>query len=486
MTSAQPNCQNCSILIKQCDRLRRQVAMLAKLCDNPPLTTHISVQTDPNILLSTESQTEDVQCIDLNPEQHQCCYSDEHADDPYKLNSTPLFSLFLETDKENTACAVADPIDQSSMIPAYIVPGHPFSQFNVDTLDSDTTYSVNLANRHVAYYGPYPYYYGNTFHDANPLPDNSYITTIVKHVSLVLPDLKFNSVLLTKFRDGSDFLPPHSDDEECIDLESTIATISLGATREVSFFSVINGGTTPLKLTHGSMYCMTRKSQNIFKHAVPKQPGSGIRISITLRFIHPIAASPHSSQNVINFLQELTNAPAHEGTTQSLPPTIPNRQLVAPVTTPPPTISRHAADNHVHQSKREDRRTTVYISSSLFKTLDEKKLGSKHQEAKVFAYPGAGATAGEILVKLQDDKRFNEIDPRSVGQVFVLCANNNVDKILNVPRSHWTRVVHVEEAQFSNCRFSDATDEIANLGTFLNTWSRKATINFINVLYTTF
>ena len=484
-TSETHNCRNCSILIKQCDQLRRQVAILEKLCDPPPSTTHSNNQTDSTNLVSTEFQTDDLQCqnTDSNPEQNHC-YDDANISSD--LNTTPLFSLYLENNKaqaENTTTTC--PSDQSSMIPAYIVPGNPFSQFNVDTLDSNTAYSVNLSNRCVAYYGPHPYHYGNTFHDPNPLPNNSYISEIIKHVSSVLPGLKFNSVLLTKFRDGSDFIPPHSDDEECIAHDSTIATISLGATREISFYSVANGGTTPLQLSHGSMYCMTRKSQNLFKHAIPRHdPCSGIRISITLRFINPPDSSNPSfinDQDVINFLVDLgkeTLPPAHDCTTQSYPTTIPRRQCSAAPA--PPSIEAHAADNQAVQVRSQDRSTSVYISSSLFKTLDEKKLGSKMQDAKVFSYPGA--TAGEILVKLQNDKRFHGIDPNCVGQVFVLCGNNNVDKILNVPRSHWTSVIHVEEVQYSKRRFLDATDEIANLGIFLHEWSRKSTVNFINLL----
>ena len=44
-----------------------------------------------------------------------------------------------------------------------------------------------------------------------PFSDNKYLVDILAKVTSLMPELKFNSVLITKFRDGTDNLSYHSD-----------------------------------------------------------------------------------------------------------------------------------------------------------------------------------------------------------------------------------------------------------------------------------
>ena len=371
----------------------------------------------------------------------------------------------------------------TDVTPFYLLPAQSFAMFDMGKLEKHTNFSKVFKNRSTAYYGDYPYQYGSVFHEPTPIPEGNYIIKILNHLHMMMPHYIFNSILITKYNDGNDYISYHSDNEPEIAPDSSIVTISLGESRTVIFRPNAALGHEiehSVNLHHGDAFVMSRSSQNHYKHCIPINRSTNPRISITCRYITPTNCPNPDSEEPITSTQDMITE-----TLQQLRYAPDSPPCGEPVHMPDrcqPATEGYQPEGYQPPSEppTNARSTTVYISSSLFKALDEKKLGSKLQDAKVFAYPGA--TAGDILVRLQGDKRFNEIDPRSVGQVFVLCANNNVDKILNVPRSHWTSIVHIEEAQYSNRQFSDATDEIANLGTFLTTWSRKATINFINLL----
>ena len=68
---------------------------------------------------------------------------------------------------------------------------------------------------------------------------------------------------ITLYEDGKAHIPPHSDNEECIEPESDIITVSIGATRKVTFQNIVG----PLKEQqkfeppHGSVRSMTANSQ---------------------------------------------------------------------------------------------------------------------------------------------------------------------------------------------------------------------------------
>ena len=96
----------------------------------------------------------------------------------------------------------------------------------------------------------------------------------------------FNSVLLNYYRDGSDSVSWHADDETELGPNPIVASVSLGAQRTLEFkpkFKI----TTPKKqivLGSGSILIMGKTIQNNWLHQLPKISGNiEPRISLTFR-----------------------------------------------------------------------------------------------------------------------------------------------------------------------------------------------------------
>ena len=85
------------------------------------------------------------------------------------------------------------------------------------------------------------------------------------------------------------YLAMHSDDESAIVADSKIITISIGASRKVSFEKKHSGDypeMNDLEVAHNSIYTMTKKSQNWYRHGVLPPPADQDieeRFSITFR-----------------------------------------------------------------------------------------------------------------------------------------------------------------------------------------------------------
>jgi len=104
-------------------------------------------------------------------------------------------------------------------------------------------------------------------------------------------DAEFNSVLANAYRDGSDSMGWHSDDEPELGDEPLIASISLGAQRA---FLVRPRAKPPrgkrisekLSPASGSLLLMRGASQRRYQHAVPKTRREvGLRINLTYRMV---------------------------------------------------------------------------------------------------------------------------------------------------------------------------------------------------------
>ena len=125
----------------------------------------------------------------------------------------------------------------------------------VDTakLDIETHYTHEFENRTVAYYGDFPYTYNGGFHNTRPVADNPSLKSILECLRSQFPKLTFNSAMITKYRNGQQGIPFHSDDERSISPGSMISTISLGATRVLSFRSKLRAHIADLTLSHGDI-----------------------------------------------------------------------------------------------------------------------------------------------------------------------------------------------------------------------------------------
>ncbi|MCP4458442.1 MAG: alpha-ketoglutarate-dependent dioxygenase AlkB, partial [Cytophagales bacterium] len=163
-----------------------------------------------------------------------------------------------------------------------------FKSVDIVKLDSQTHYSHEFNSRSVAYYSELPYVYNGGMHSPCPVSENSYLEQILKHVHKEFPSLTFNSAMITRYNDGSQGIPYHSDNEECIQIGSMICSISLGETRSLQFRSKNRSidFDSMVSLGHGDFLFMSQKSQKYFEHSIPKDFSNNMRISITLREIN--------------------------------------------------------------------------------------------------------------------------------------------------------------------------------------------------------
>tara|TARA_Y100000766_G_scaffold250689_1_gene233852 strand:- start:203 stop:586 length:384 start_codon:yes stop_codon:yes gene_type:complete len=96
----------------------------------------------------------------------------------------------------------------------------------------------------------------------------------------------FNSVLLNRYRDGSDKIGWHSDNEKCLGEIINIATISLGAERHLLTKRPGDKKSVELELEHGSLLLMKHPFQHKWLHCIPpRKHQNDERISLTFRTI---------------------------------------------------------------------------------------------------------------------------------------------------------------------------------------------------------
>jgi len=97
----------------------------------------------------------------------------------------------------------------------------------------------------------------------------------------------FNSVLCNFYRNGSDSMGLHADDEPELGRNPVIASVSLGETRRFVMRHVKDPRERlDLDLAGASLLVMRGTTQHFFRHGVPKQPKvAGARINLTFRCI---------------------------------------------------------------------------------------------------------------------------------------------------------------------------------------------------------
>lgn len=97
---------------------------------------------------------------------------------------------------------------------------------------------------------------------------------------------RFNTVLVNKYRDGSDYMGWHQDNETELGHQPIIASVSLGETRRFVLRHLHSRQKREFELTHGSLLVMAGDLQQYWQHTIPKtlqdkQP----RINLTYRWI---------------------------------------------------------------------------------------------------------------------------------------------------------------------------------------------------------
>ena len=380
----------------------------------------------------------------------------------------------LPNNSQNNDIAILDSsISECITLQPYsLIPGHPFSEFDVNTLDQEISYSHDVNNRKIKFYGAVPYEYSGVVHQPCNVPKDCYLLTIIDKIKVLFPHFNFNSVLINKYVDGNDFIPMHSDNEKCIKQSSDILTVSLGETRTINFQPInrTHAAEVSESLQHGDVFIMSAYSQNLFKHGIPQNSSTSMRISLTFRDLtHP--QLNNSSQKLSNLI--------------SIGETLPDENLLNPLTD---FRSLSAADTefqNMHEQPTTVTETpinkidTIYISSSMFADLDHTKLSSSNHSAAVFFY--RGATARGLLHKLQNDPYFNNIDANNIKQIFLLCGTNDIDNILNVQRSNHSNV-NIDLKNYDEYKLEKTTHDIYNLVDFLHSRHIMAKINILNIL----
>ena len=387
----------------------------------------------------------------------------ENGDDIETFTQTPLTKKHVNLDPIDS--------DEVTLQPFLLIPGHPFNEFNSNILDQEITYSHDLNNRKIKFYGDVPYKYSNIVHQPCSIPEDCYLIKIIDKVKALFPHFNFNSVLLNKYDNGNAQIPMHSDDEECIKPNSNILTISLGETRTINFQpkNRTHGSEVSINLEHGDVFLMSSSSQQLFKHGIPRDHSKSMRISLTFRdlmynhHIDNIISSKLSNKDLGDkFLLDKSVSDNALGNT-SEPDILQEMQQQSTTATLLPT-------------KKVD---TIYISSSMFADLDHTKLTSNNHTAAVFFY--RGATAGGIFHKLQNDPNFNDIDASFVKQVYLLCGTNDIDNILHVQRrDHYNG--NIDLTNYDKYQFEKTTHDIYNLVNFLHNRNIMAKINVLNIL----
>lgn len=156
------------------------------------------------------------------------------------------------------------------------------------------THFFAQTNRHAIYFGAHPYVYNGGSHAPKSFSSNLYILELFTFISNAFPELMLNSCLLNYYPDSHSSIPFHADDECCIDPDSFIVTLSLGAPRTLAFKQMekrySNEIVHKIELRNGEILLFSKKSQLNFLHGIPPITGRcnmshDFRISATFRKI---------------------------------------------------------------------------------------------------------------------------------------------------------------------------------------------------------
>ena len=435
----------CASKTSKIHQLERQIALLLKEKD---ITSH-----DHNDNVQSYSERSNMNNL-ISPSTllsytNACCGT---SDD---ILSTESSSKCCGTDDYNEVVDVNG--DNGLVKPFEMYNPGVFSSLSIDELESSTTYCQKFNSRSVAYYGDTPYSYPGGEHQANSISSNLYLEKVViPAVTDMYPCFRFNSIMVTRYSNGSQNIPFHSDDEESIELQSSIMTISLGITRNLTFRPKaadprMSESTVPLG--HGDVLLMSRLSQDVYEHSVPKDFSKNTRISITFRYL---IERNDCGSGVTNTEPSNISSLTHQENSSS------TSQAKSGQTKAPSTKS-----------------TTLFISSSMFSHLDSKKLSSKSQDAYVFSYPGA--TAKNMHHRFRTDSRLKDINPQSVNKIFLLCGTNDVDNIINSPKHLRKRIIYQSE-QCNMETLANTCNDIEGFVHYLNEWAGSAAIRILKVL----
>lgn len=139
--------------------------------------------------------------------------------------------------------------------------------------------------RLTAWYGDNDKPYSFSGITLQPKPWNAELLEIKKLIEPI-SGISFNSVLLNRYRDGSDSISWHTDAEKELGRNPIIASVNFGAERVFQLKHMKTQERIDIPLKHGSLLIMLGELQHNWLHQVPKtQKVIGERVNLTFRTI---------------------------------------------------------------------------------------------------------------------------------------------------------------------------------------------------------
>ncbi|MFM8525716.1 MAG: alpha-ketoglutarate-dependent dioxygenase AlkB family protein [Cyanobacteriota bacterium] len=134
--------------------------------------------------------------------------------------------------------------------------------------------------------------------DHHPAPFSGAADHLRQELHQALGGPRFNSLLLNLYRHGHDRMGWHADDEPELDPAAPIASLSLGASRDLRFRIRPGGAPEPpltLPLEDGDLLLMEAPSQRHWQHGLPTRTRvQRPRLNLTYRVIRPEAIRPQA------------------------------------------------------------------------------------------------------------------------------------------------------------------------------------------------
>ena len=155
----------------------------------------------------------------------------------------------------------------------------------VDEFLKTVTWKKAKGGRELYYCGDCGYGYGPMNHPKNPIPKA--LIPLIDAMNKANPGHRVNTILFTRYANGTIGCPAHFDDEPELSPTDHILTWSRGpATRAMRFTNVHTGVTTDLPLPTNSLLTVSRESQTTWKHEIPlDEEVADMRESATFRMI---------------------------------------------------------------------------------------------------------------------------------------------------------------------------------------------------------
>ncbi len=140
---------------------------------------------------------------------------------------------------------------------------------------------VHPQPRLTRWYGAVPYQYSGLSWEPEPMP--AIVDRLRQRVEL-LAKASFNSALCNLYRDGSDCVGYHADDEPVFGGDPIVASVSFGAARLFKLRRNDGSDKQQFVLGDGTLFIMGRGVQKEWKHSIPKsKKPTGERINLTFR-----------------------------------------------------------------------------------------------------------------------------------------------------------------------------------------------------------